>query len=187
METGDSRSEEAILVEVERLARTHARAALPADSADDIAHDVVLEMLRRLRAGFVVPGAAELSSLVRKLVRGRRLDQLRRETRQARHEAEYARQRYRHDPAWMSPEATLDDIELERFHQKTLMYLPPACRRAYMMVRDGHTTYEAAAQALAVSPRTIGCYVFTAQREFRRALEAAGIPVPRVRRRRRAA
>ena len=83
----------------------------------------------------------------------------------------------------MSPEAALDDAELEGFYRRTLAGVPEACRRAYVMVREERLTYGMAAEALGVSSHTIGVYVFTVQRRFREALGEIGVPATYTRRR----
>lgn len=73
---------ERLLITIAALARTRARALLSPDQADDIAQDVVLECLLKLREGSVIDQRS-LGGLVRQMVRRRVSDLHRRTLRRA--------------------------------------------------------------------------------------------------------
>lgn len=180
MESSQAPAEDALLSEVARLARAYARDALPADAADDLAQDIALAVLERIRAGRPVASGARLRGFIRTMVRRKAIDQMRRGQRRAEREVEYEREHGGARQGWMSPEALLDDAEMSAFHRRTLSGLPESCRRAYLMVREEQATYEHVAEALAVSRNAVCYAVVAAQREFRRALEEMGVYTPRV-------
>ena len=77
-------SEADLLVEVSTLARRTARRIVGSDAARDIAQDIVLELLVRIREGSESIDLARLPGLVCEMARCRAKDQLRRERRRPR-------------------------------------------------------------------------------------------------------
>ena len=159
-----------------------------ADLADDIAQDVALECWVKIRGGQWRVTPAELQTFVRRVVRRRAVDLLRRSQARDQRHAEYAREASESHHAWMSPELAYEDRELTEFHEQALGRLPELCRRTYLMVREEEETYRRAAQRLGVQRTTVSAHVVNAQQRFRRELAARGISSqvrrpPRVRRR----
>ena len=76
---------------------------------------------------------------------------------------------------WMQPDLELSDSELEEVQRRTIEALPPMCRRAYMMARDGELTYDEIGRTLGVTPATICYHVAEAKRRFRHELHAYGV------------
>lgn len=177
-----STEDEAVL-EIERLAHAHARRRLAADEADDVAHDVVLAVLERLRAGLTSMTRGDLRRLVLSIARRRMVDRLRRRKTGSMRDAAYLQQRERECGAWMSPETRLEADELESFYRRTLARVSADCRRAYLLVREEGLTYRAAGELLGLSVNRVGRAVAAVQREFRRALRAAGLRGDYMRRR----
>ena len=175
MEHDRSRREAVLLAEVARLARRQAGLTLPSDAADDVAQDVAFAVLETLRKGQPVPEGALLIGLIRRMVRCRAADRLRREQRRAARESTYARERVDRRPAWMCPAAAFDESEVQRFRESTLYELKEPCRRAFVMVREEQVTVARAAEALSVSRTTIRSYVVSAERSFRRRLGEMGL------------
>ena len=105
------------------------------------------------------------------------MNRLRRDRRRTELEARYARRSGSGRPAWMSPEVRFSEAELAEFRGRVLADLPEICRRAYVMIREEHATYERVAEELALSRSSIWNHVFAAEQRFRRALEALGISV----------
>ena len=175
MEHDCSREEELVLTEVRRLARRQAGLSMASDAADDVAQDVAFAVLAALRKGRPIPRGALLIGLIRRMVRCRAADRLRREQRRGRRDSDYARERVDRRPAWMCPAAALDETEVQRFRERTLYELKEPCRRAFVMVREEHATYASAAEALSVSRTTIRSYVVAAERNFRRRLGEMGL------------
>ncbi|MHB1861400.1 MAG: RNA polymerase sigma factor [Gemmatimonadaceae bacterium] len=187
MEAFISSSEEAVLVKIVRVAREYARETLPIDEAEDLAHDIALNILERLHAGHAIGDVQEAGGLLRAMVKRRAIDGLRQRQRREERDAEYARCRNEMERGLASPDAELAETELAGFRERILGELPEAVRRAYVMVREEHATYQRVADELAVSRSSVKLYVSRAQWRFRRGLAALGIPVESVARGRRRA
>jgi RNA polymerase sigma factor (sigma-70 family) len=150
-----------------------------ASLAADLAQDVVLYCLERLRAG-------RWSSLRRPLVlplviailERRAIDLARRRHRQARRTVVYLDAVARTQPVWMSPELVLEAKELEELHRSAIRDMPPAYLEAYQMVHEERRTHEEVARYLGLSPLTVSTYVKRARRRLRDALLLYGVAVP---------
>ena len=81
-----------LVIEIGRVARRFESKRVPADVADDIAQDLVLECLTKIRAGKWTVRHADLESFVRGVVRRRVLDWLRRCARADERNAQHARE-----------------------------------------------------------------------------------------------
>ena len=90
------------------------------DVADDIAQDVVLECLLKVRAGRWRVAREALGAFVRRLVRRRAVDWLRRSQRRSERNAEHAREIRESTHAWMSPDLASEERELAEFHDRAL-------------------------------------------------------------------
>lgn len=179
----DESTEAALLTSISNRARRIAHAMVRADTADaadaeDLAQDVVLECLVRLRSGKLWTRPASLAAFVRRRVRSRAIDLLRRKKHRAARNAEHARELMESVHAWMSPELALETRELELFREHTLASLPYDCRRAYVMVREGEAPYQVVADQLGVSRAAVCSRVVSAQRLFRRELLEQDIATP---------
>ena len=177
METRISSSEETVLVKIVRVAREYARETLPSDEAEDLAHDIALNILERMHAGRAIGDEPEAGGLLRTMVKCRAIDRLRQRQRREERDAEYARCHEEMGRGLASPDAELAEAELAEFRERILGELPEAVRRAYVMVREEHATYQRVADELAVSQSSVQLYVSRAQWRFRRGLEALGISV----------
>lgn len=172
--------QERLLIRIADLAWQHASHLGGADFADDLAQDVVLECLVKVRTRSGRLTARTLNAFVRQVVRRRWLDSLRLAHRRATREQEHSRETTNGTRLWMSPELTLVDAELARFREHTLASLPSACRRSYLMVREEDASYQLTADLLGVSRATVNAHVVAAQRKFREGLPQYGItPEPR--------
>lgn len=167
---------ETLLVEITRLARQFARKlSRRRRGADDLVEDVVLECLTAIRAGRWRRNAARLPAIVSNLVRRRAIDGLRSRQRAEKREAEFARELFEGSRAWMRPDAELEERELADVRKQALASLPPACRQAFLLVRDDGLSYDDAARMLGVSRSGISAFVVKAQRKLRVELANAGI------------
>ena len=179
--------DEAFLLELSTLATRHARKLMTRDAAADLAQDLVLDHLIKLRAGVRFDGITSLDAYVRNMVRRRWLNALRANKRAARREAEHASEMLESPRAWMSPERALEQRELAALLAQTLASLPHVCRRAFTMVSDAKTTYEVTATLLGVSPGVVNRHVIFAKHRFRCELQDYGIAAPTPKRRRHSA
>jgi RNA polymerase sigma factor (sigma-70 family) len=175
-DTADA-AHDALLVEIAALARQFAQSAVNRDP-DDVAHDVVLACLVKMRAGEWTADRASLPGLVRRMVHGKAVDSRRSEGRRTEREAEHGRTLSESPPAWMSPELAMEAQELTELHQQALATIPEVCRRAYVMVREEGATYEEAAARLGVSRDAVASHVVRAQRRLRRHFAEHGIHAP---------
>lgn len=167
-------SEAQLLMDVATLARRFAGKYMCTHDAEDLAQDVVLECLIRMRAGKWKP-IISLGAFVRAMVWRRRTDSLRQRERRTSRDAEHARALTESVHTWMSPEHALEERELLSFHEQTLTSLPRSCRRAYVMVREEEAPYQLVADRLGVSRATVCAHVVAAQRRFRLELLEQGI------------
>jgi len=102
----------ALVVEIHRQARAFAERGLAAAVADDIAQDITLDCLVKIRAGQWTPPAADLSKVLREIVRRRAADWVRRRQHGAQRNAEHGRELKERVRAWMSPELDFEEREL---------------------------------------------------------------------------
>jgi DNA-directed RNA polymerase specialized sigma24 family protein len=104
-----------------RLVRGRAR-------ADDIAQEVVLDYLRRLRSGRAVQPERE-DAYIATIVLRRRSDMRLRRRRGAARDWSYLREITASRRAWMDPEVNMRERELEALYRRTLDSLPFAAAR----------------------------------------------------------
>jgi RNA polymerase sigma-70 factor (ECF subfamily) len=168
-------NDEQLVVQIASLARGFAMNIVAEDLADDIAQDVALQCWVKIRGGQWRVEAAELRTFVRRVVRRRAVDLLRRSQARDQRHAEYALEASASHHAWMSPELACEERELTEFHEQALGRLPELCRRTYLMVREEEETYQGAALRLGVQRTTVSAHVVSAQQRFRRELAARGI------------
>jgi RNA polymerase sigma-70 factor (ECF subfamily) len=173
-----------LLVEITSLANQFARELVKRRGAEDLAQDVVLECLTAIRSGRWSRDVAPLPAIVSNMVRRRAIDGLRSRQRSERREAEFARELFESSRAWMAPDGDLEERELAEFRTRALASLPPACRQAYVLVRDQGASYEEAARILGVSRSGISAFVVKAQRKLKEQLANSGIEATRGRRKR---
>ena len=85
----------ALFVEIHRQARAFAERGLAAAVADDIAQDITLDCLVKIRAGQWTLPAADLSKVLREIIRRRAADGVRRRQHIAERNAEHGRRAQR--------------------------------------------------------------------------------------------
>ncbi len=180
-------TDEQFLFELGTLARRYAGERMTRDAAADLAQDIVLEHLVKLRAGARFNGIASMEAYTRNVVRRRAINAAQREKRSARRSAEHTRELLDSPRAWMSPDLALEERELHALHTQALASLPNGCRRVFTMVREAKTSYQVIATRAGVSRSMVNRYVVKAQHHFRRELEEYGIVTPAPRSRPRAA
>lgn len=166
--------EETFLVEVTTHARRCARRYLTRDDADDVAQDVVLECLIKLREGGVIPASADIPNLVRNMVRRRAIDLRRANTSRALRESASATEPTRGEHT-KTPDVFVEESELQEFFNRTLARLPRRCREVYLLVRRDGATYQSVANETGLTRRAVQWHVVTARQRFRRALAKEGL------------
>lgn len=154
--------EAGFVAEVCRLATRCARRLARADDAEDIAQDVALKCLLRLRSGrwrMDRSPNALVSSITRRTCTNRKRDDARRESR----DAQYLAERTAVAPAWMNPAQANDEGKDSELRERALAELPAGCRSTFLLVRDGGMTYREVAQREGISLRTIAKRVARAE------------------------
>lgn len=179
--------EEQLLLEIAALARRRAREVLEPDVADDVAQDVVLECLVKVREGAWCHPAS-LAGLVRQMVLRRTVDVYRRARRRAERSAVHLSESKAGPPSWMQPDLALEELEYTELRANVLHVLPEGCRRVFAMVREEGLAYGVVATRLGVSRATVCAHVVHAQSKLRTQLIESGIaaPLPNAWRQRRA-
>lgn len=173
-----SQLEAELFTEVSEIARRIGARVAEGEELDDLVQDVVLTCITEHRKGRLVIDRDRLPGLVKLLVLAHTAHDLRTTRRWAEREALHEQETSDSEHVWMSPDLAVDELELEEVYQRTLDALTPACRRAYLLVRNDGLTYEQAAARLGVSRSAISFHLVTAQARFREALRAYGIDVP---------
>jgi RNA polymerase sigma factor (sigma-70 family) len=149
--------------------------------ADDIAQEVALDYLMRLRSGRAVQPERE-DAYIATIVLRRRTDMRLRRRRGAARDWTYLSEISASRRAWMNPEIQLRQRELDALYRRTLDSLPRRCREAFVAVREQGQSYDQASRSLGVSVKMIAKFITQAQRVFRGELRTAGIRVPRQKR-----
>jgi RNA polymerase sigma factor (sigma-70 family) len=171
--------EEALLIAISDIARRCARALLRSrDDADDVAQDVVLEALLKIRAGRWDADEKDLKKVVYWLVRHRLVDRRRRHDVRKQYDYEHLSDLEGRNAGWMSPQAGLRSAELSKLYQGVLWSVTPACREAYIRVREQGMSHAQVAAALNISRSTVNSYVVSVQHKMRRVMSENGIAVP---------
>lgn len=174
----EATNEEALLIALSTLARRFAGRILPRDAAEDLAQDVVLECLIKLRSGRWRIDGLLVAGLARRMVQSRSIDALRRVQRRSSRNAEHARELAESARVWMSPDLAIEEEELARCHARTLADLPDVRRRAYLLVCEERVSCQAAARQLGIPRFSVVAHVAAAQQRFYHALHAQGLATP---------
>jgi RNA polymerase sigma factor (sigma-70 family) len=169
---------ERLLVEVKRLAHKFSRRLALPDDREDLEQDTVLACLVSVREGTWNGHVAPLWVTVRSIMRYQAVTRLRRRQRSQERDVEYTRDVLDTTRAWMSPELTMRERELDRARLEMFDGLSPKCRQAYQLVREKGLTYAEAGQLLGMSTRRVNKFVVKAQSQLRKELERRGIEVP---------
>jgi RNA polymerase sigma factor (sigma-70 family) len=178
---GRPRSRNRLLARIARYARRYAWClAIIAGVEEegfvgDIAHDVTLDCLVKIRTGLWGDGPRSLKAYVRTAVRLRLVDYLRRGYHREERDAEHLRELSENTHAWMEPDVAIEERELSEFHAATLASLPAICRTTYLLVRDGGVSYAEVAVQLGITRSAVTANVVRAQRRFRARLRELGI------------
>jgi RNA polymerase sigma-70 factor (ECF subfamily) len=175
MAEGRGPSEDDVLVEIGAIAHRYAQGLVDRDMAHDVAQDVVVFCLEKMRARQWRIDRSTLRRYVWCLVRRRLIVVLRRKDRLREREADHARERRQSPPAWMHPESALEAKELEAFEQETLNGLPRQSRRAWRLVREQRLSYKTAARVLGVSRATLCSNLARAERLVRERMREQGV------------
>jgi RNA polymerase sigma factor (sigma-70 family) len=173
---------DALLLRIEAIALTCARELDSPHNVGDIAHDVLLDCLVRMRAGSWHVPPDDVGRFVRRMVQSRGRDLVRRRDRRDERERDYAHEVGQSARGWMAPGQMIDERELAEVHEQALAELPDRCRRVYVMVRDTQDTYAVIAKRLGISASAVSRHVVKAQRRLRNKFLASGFAAPPPRR-----
>lgn len=168
-------SEDDVLIEIDAIAHRFARGVVDRDMAHDVAQDVVLICLEKMRAKRWRIEQSELRRYVWCLVRRQIIIVLRRRDRRREREADHAREGRESPPAWMNPERAMEAREVEAFELETMEDLPPQSRRAWRLVREKRMSYKAVAKFLGLSRAAVCSSVARAERIMRERMREKGL------------
>lgn len=171
-------SEDDVLAEIGAMAHRFARGVVDRDMAHDVAQDVVLICLEKMRAKRWRLERSALPRYVRCLVHRRIIVVLRRRDRRREREADHARERRESPPAWTHPERAMEAREREACELEAMDGLPPQSRRAWRLVREKRMSYRAAARLLGVSRATLCSNLARAERLVRERMQEEGLGEP---------
>lgn len=166
------------LTQVHDIARDHLRTIVHAETADDLAQDVVLACLLRMRRGTWRVAPRTLAPHVRRIARLRAVDLLRRAQSRAMRNAEHSRELAEGTHAWMNPDLGVEQQELAALESSVLNQLSAASRLVFVMVRQNGLSYEAVAEALGISRSAVCRSMVRAQKKIRQALDKQEIVAP---------
>lgn len=159
-----------LILEIQRYARAFARGLVKRQDVDDVAGEVIVLCLERLRSGAWRKLPKNLQALVRQLVKARVADRQREQRLAERYDM---RMQWGGEPAEQAcdaDDAGWDEESIFVYQQAGMDRLPPRCRQAYRMVRVEDASYKEAAARMNVSVATIREYVVQAHRLFREQL-----------------
>jgi RNA polymerase sigma factor (sigma-70 family) len=174
-----SPSEDATVVAIHSLARQYAERIVEPDVAADVAQDVTIACLMKLRAGRLPSSSPALTALVRRMVRDRAIDWWRSCDRRGERDGQHHSESCASTNAWMSPDAVIEDAELWAFYVRTRDSMPKMCRQVYVMLREEGASYQQVAKRLGIAVATVRWHLVAAQRRFRDALKERDGPADR--------
>lgn len=163
-----------ILLEIYPIIRELAAGRTHEEDFEDLAHDVTLKILTKLRAG-TWKRPRNMRKYLLTLILDRRIELYRSEEAADVRALEYVRHQRQNKPEWMLTDSMLTERGMLNFCADVLKKKSRKCRFAYHMVRIEGNTYGEAAARLKVSPHTVHNYIVTAQRAIRLELEALGV------------
>jgi RNA polymerase sigma factor (sigma-70 family) len=165
------------LLKIHSTAREVARKIVEHDEPDDVAQDVAIACLVKLRSGEWTHEPANFEGFVLKLVRDCAIDRMRTRISAAENDAEHLRDRTGRTPEWMPADQSKNEESMEWLRRTLVAKVPVHCRSAYRLVREEGLSYAEVATVLGISIKTVQSHIVQAQRVLRDELRAAGIPV----------
>lgn len=155
--------ENSFVSEVCRLANRCARRLACDDEADDIAQEVAIKCLMRLRRhrwrSDLPPDA-----LVAYITRRTHANRMKADARRRSRDAQYLAERTAVAPGWMNPARPSEEWQESQLYERALEELPEACRSTFLLVRDCGMTYREAAQHEGVGLNAVAKRVARAER-----------------------
>ena len=166
-----------LLLRVTALANRFASRLVDPDDADDLAQQVVLECLARLRCGRWHVRTS-LRAFVRSMVRHRLIRNEDVANGRGGVDARYEEDRADGPPAWMDPAAMVEMKEAETIRERALADLSERCRAAYLLVREEEAPYRDVAAKLGISVGLVAYYVRNAERHLASRVLDRRVPSP---------
>lgn len=161
----DSSDDARLLTRVSSLAHRFARRLAGRDAADDLAQEVVLDCLVRLRSGRWCIDTT-LEALVASMTWRQHAYANRRTTHRRAREARYLAECGARTPAWMDPARVLDESEESMLRERALAELPARCRAAWLLVREEGVTYRSVSRRLGISCGLVVAHVARAEQHL---------------------
>ena len=172
----DASEEARLLTQVSVLANRFARRLVKAEDAADIAQDVVLKCLVRMRSGRWRIDTT-LDALVASAVWRHHATLLGRSAPRRGWESQFVAERAAQTPVWMDPAAVVDEGDDEAFRERVLSELPARSRDAFLLVREQGASYLAVADRLGMSAGTVAAHVRRAEHHLAARLLGRRLPL----------
>jgi len=166
----------ALLAKISGLAQKFAmRRRLDKADAHDVAQEVVLESVIRMRKGTWNPAGKSLEIVVKRMVKQKIVAHLRQEHRRSRREERYMVIAGKHVPLWMRTEDLVLGDEFTKAYHEALTGLAPLAREILILRGEEDLTLAETAERLNISKATVRQSLRRTRRQLKRFLaEYAG-------------
>ena len=169
--------QERALIRVSAIANYYAAMALGPVDAADLAHDIVLELLVRMREGsWIAPKS--LPGWVRRAVTCRLIDGKKAQRRREKRDCAHARRLDGLTRIWMNSDLGAEQRELGQAIASIVQSLPDRRGRVWIMVRVEDLSYKEVASLLGISRTGVNAHLVRAQHQICRELGRRGFDLP---------
>jgi len=159
-------AQESVMVEqVRRMAYLYARRLTRKHVADDIAQDVALAYLLKVRDKHWRL-ETKLEALVVSMTWRKLACRVRREKHRRDAEEQFMAERNARMPDWMHPASACEAREDARIREQVLKELPATARIAFRMVQEQGATHDAVAKTMGVSRELVSKHVQRAEKRL---------------------
>jgi RNA polymerase sigma factor (sigma-70 family) len=165
---------EDVMRQIAMMAHRSARKAAGRQDGVDLAQDVILECLVKLRSGeWRPPPGRSLRSFVLLVVRRRATDFFRSRQRRWAREMEYGRQQKEWARMQFAPDLETEERELDAWYKRALDTLPHMPREVHRLVVVEEASHRLAAKELGISRQRVTEHMATVQQRLRQELSPA--------------
>ena len=170
---------DAFLEKVSRFVRRIGRKRrYESDVTEDIAQDVVMMLLERIRDGRMTEPPPHARPLVLRMIRQLAIIRSMKDDARDARQLEWVTQPGMEARPWMDPDETLRERELDAARARVIERLPDTERSMFVLARDEEMGCAGAARRLGVTRKVARRQLAAAEAEFRRELTWEDVPVP---------